>query len=114
MCRIVASFLSRDAGKEIGIRSRLGVYSASKFGLIGYSLALYKELIDYGVKVTALSPNYMPTDLTKKVPIDREDMIQLEDITKTIDYLLNLSSNAAVRGVVIECSEKVKRQNQKE
>jgi 3-oxoacyl-[acyl-carrier protein] reductase len=36
-------------------------------------------------------------------PLKAEDMIQPEDIAKTVTWLLSLSSSARIKEVVIEC-----------
>ena len=38
--------------------SNLGGYSASKFGLLGFNDALFKEMLDYHVKVDCDLPEY--------------------------------------------------------
>lgn len=47
-----------------GIVPFQGVYSASKFGLRGFSLALRRELLGSGVHVSLVSPGFIKTELT--------------------------------------------------
>jgi short-subunit dehydrogenase len=42
-----------------------GVYSATKFGLRGFSEALRRELMPYGIKVSVVSPGFIATEMTK-------------------------------------------------
>ncbi len=43
-----------------------GIYCASKYGVVGYSEAQFKELVPYGIKVTAICPSFVATDMTKQ------------------------------------------------
>ncbi|MCG8436249.1 MAG: SDR family oxidoreductase [Gammaproteobacteria bacterium] len=88
---------------------KFGAYAASKFGMIGLNEALFKELAPYGVKVTALCPSWVDTDMAQQgdSPLDKPDMIQTADIMKTVDWLLELSPAAAVQEVIIYCGKLV-------
>lgn len=87
-----------------------GIYAASKFGLSGYSEALAKEMANYNVKVTNLCPHITATEMTAKRMIKPEEMIQTDDICKTILYLLNLSVNAVPLEVAIHCMTFIKKE----
>jgi 3-oxoacyl-[acyl-carrier protein] reductase len=80
-----------------------GGYCASKFGLLGLNESLYRELTPQGIKVTALCPAWVNTNMAQKAgtPLQPEEMIQPEDLFKTISWLLELSSGACVKEVVI-------------
>lgn len=82
-----------------------GAYGASKFGLVGLSESLYRELSPAGVKVTTLCPSWIDTDMAREggTPLDSSEMIQPEDLMKTIRWLLSMSPAACVREVLIEC-----------
>ena len=82
-----------------------GVYAASKFALQGLSESLYKELLEHGVKVTAVCPNWVATEMAVAAggTLPPEDMIQLDDLVKTVSWLLSLSKAACPREVVIDC-----------
>jgi len=70
----------------------LAAYSATKFGVVGLSQALHKELASEGVQVTALCPGFVATAMTDWVEgVTREEMIQPEDIAEAIRYLLRTS-----------------------
>jgi short-subunit dehydrogenase len=80
-----------------------GVYAASKFGLSGFSEALTKEMSLYGVKVTNICPSMIATEMASGRKFKLDEMIQLGDITKTVDYLLSLSKNAIPTEILISC-----------
>lgn len=81
--------------------TRLG-YGASKYGMLGMSEGLYHDLAKYKVKVTALCPRYMPTDMTKESGIKNADKIPLSDIVKTILYCLSLSPSVGLKDIVLD------------
>ena len=80
-----------------------GGYCASKFGLLGLNESLYRELTPQGIKVTALCPAWVNTNMAQKAgtPLQLEEMIQPDDLDKTIRWLLELSPGACVKEVVI-------------
>jgi len=81
-----------------------GAYAASKFGLLGYTEALYKELANTGIRVTALCPGVVDTEMTahfEEPP--RELKIQPEELFKAIEYLLSLSTGASIPELTIDC-----------
>lgn len=82
---------------------KFGTYAATKFAIIGLNEALYEEMLPYNVKVTALCPSVVNTDLSKTFNIPDEEKIQVEDIVHTINYLLALGPSACVKEIEIEC-----------
>jgi len=86
-----------------------GLYSASKFALVGLSESLYREFADCGVKVTAICPGWVNTEMAKaaNTPFQDHEMIQPSDILNSIKYVLGLSESTCIRELVIECSKSV-------
>lgn len=80
-----------------------GIYAASKFGLSGFSEALSKEMSAYGVKVTNICPSMIATEMAEGRKFKLEQMIQLEDLSRTVGYLLSLSDNATLMEIQINC-----------
>ena len=70
----------------------LAAYSATKFGVVGLTQALHKELGNEGVQATALCPGFVNTAMTEWVEgVPKEEMIQPEDIAEAVRYLLRTS-----------------------
>jgi 3-oxoacyl-[acyl-carrier protein] reductase len=76
-CRAVARpMLKRRAGAIVNMSSVVGVhgnagqtnYAASKAGLIGLTKSLAKELGGRGIRVNAVAPGYISTELTDALP----------------------------------------------
>ena len=64
-------------------------YSASKFGLIGFTQSLYEEVREYGIKVAVILPGFVDTPLIPpNRQLDRSKMIQPADVAQTVHYIL--------------------------
>ncbi len=83
-------------------RSFLGGYSATKAALLAFNESLYKELKDTNIKVTALCPGFVDTEMTSDVKEDREKLIKTTDICIAIDFLLSLSPSVALKKLSFE------------
>ena len=89
----------------------VGGYGTSKFALVGYSLALAKELLRSDIKVTVLCPDVVDTDMAAGSGLASEQMIAPEDICGAIRFALSLSPAAVVDQVVIKCRTMVELAN---
>ena len=71
----------------------LPAYSATKFGVVGLSEALHKELGQDGIQVTALCPAFVATPMTDWIEgqVPKDEMIQPEDIGESVRFLLKVS-----------------------
>jgi 3-oxoacyl-[acyl-carrier protein] reductase len=64
-------------------------YSASKFGLIGFTQSLYEEVREYGIKVSVILPGFVDTPLIPpNRQLDRSKMIQPTDVARSVHYIL--------------------------
>jgi NAD(P)-dependent dehydrogenase (short-subunit alcohol dehydrogenase family) len=86
-----------------------GSYCASKFALVGLSESLYRELVPLGIGVTALCPGWVNTKMAFEAgtTLEEAQMIQPEDLFKTIRWLLSLSPGACVKEVVLETPKSI-------
>lgn len=85
MITIVAPLMKQQkSGTIINLASRsgkiarpfLGGYAASKAGILAFNEAAYKELIEYGIKVTAICPGYVATRMSQNIKsIPQSEMI---------------------------------------
>lgn len=76
ICKPIARAMAKARkGSIINISSIVGVignggqinYSASKAGLIGFTKSLAKEVASRGIRVNALAPGYIATDMTDAI-----------------------------------------------
>ena len=88
-------------------RSFLGGYAATKAALLAFNEALYKEMKDTKIKVTALCPGFVDTEMTMDVKEDRNKLIKTSDICSAIDFLLSLSPAVALKTLSFESTVQV-------
>jgi len=81
-----------------------GVYSASKFGLMGLTKALAFEGRRHTIKVCAICPGRVANELVDASPreIERSRMISPFNIAETAVYLATLGPNAIVHQIVVD------------
>ena len=93
----VPAMIEKGEGAVINIGSISGktgeangaTYSASKFGLIGFTQSLYEEVREYGIKVAVILPGFVDTPLIPpNRQLDRSKMIQPADVAQTVRYIL--------------------------
>jgi NAD(P)-dependent dehydrogenase (short-subunit alcohol dehydrogenase family) len=82
----------------------LSVYSATKFGVVGLTQSMNKELGGEGIKSCALCPGFVDTAMTEfvKESVPAEEMIQPQDIAEIVRTLLRLSPACVVPEVVFQ------------
>ncbi|MEA2189933.1 MAG: hypothetical protein QOI73_54 [Solirubrobacteraceae bacterium] len=82
----------------------LSVYSATKFGVVGFTQAMNRELHALGIKSTALCPAYVDTAMTEFVRhrVDPADMIQTSDIVAAVRMLLALTPGCVVPEILFQ------------
>jgi 3-oxoacyl-[acyl-carrier protein] reductase len=94
---LLPSMIVKREGAVINIGSVSGktgeangaAYSASKFGLIGFTQSLYEEVREHGIKVAVILPGFVDTPLIPpNRQLDRSRMIQADDIAQTVLFVL--------------------------
>ncbi|MFD0793254.1 SDR family oxidoreductase [Mucilaginibacter litoreus] len=79
-----------------------GVYSVTKYALLGLNKVMRLEMQAHGVKVTAVIPGSTLTDSWKGVEVDKDTMVLPEDVASAIINILNMSAGANVDEVIIK------------
>ena len=82
----------------------LSVYAATKFGLVGLTQSMNRELNPLGIKSTALCPAFVDTPMTDFVKdrIAPEAMIQTSDIVAGVRMLLALTPGCVIPEILFE------------
>jgi NAD(P)-dependent dehydrogenase (short-subunit alcohol dehydrogenase family) len=82
----------------------LSVYSATKFGVVGFTESMNRELSALGIKSCALCPGFVDTAMTEFVrdAIAQEKMIQTADLVAAVRMLLALSPGCVVGEIVFQ------------
>ncbi|BDA47068.1 probable 3-oxoacyl-[acyl-carrier-protein] reductase FabG [Coccomyxa sp. Obi] len=87
-------------------------YSASKWGLTGWSKNSFEELKEHNIRVTTIFPAYVASDMTKEVRIDNEKMILPEDVALAALLPFQMSEYACPTDIVIGNTVKLKKPQQ--
>ncbi|HEV2060361.1 MAG TPA: SDR family oxidoreductase [Solirubrobacteraceae bacterium] len=82
----------------------LSIYSATKFGVVGFTQAMNKELGALGIKSTALCPGFVDTPMTDfvKGQVPPDEMISTSDVVAAVAMLLSLTPGCLIPEVVFE------------
>jgi len=82
----------------------LSIYSATKFGVVGFTQSMNRELNEQGIKSTALCPAFVDTPMTDfvKEQVPPEAMIQTSDIVASVRMLLDLSPGCVIPEIVFQ------------
>ncbi|MCM3389210.1 3-ketoacyl-ACP reductase [Ureibacillus chungkukjangi] len=106
---VLPQLLDKEAGDIINISSTSGLsgaatssaYSASKFGVIGFTESLAQEVRRNNIRVSALTPSTVATDLAVETNLIKENdeskMMQPEDIAEFIVNQLKLNPRIYVK-----------------
>lgn len=100
---VLPGMKAQGSGHIVNIASTAGLegyqqttgYCATKFAVRGFSDALYKEVRDFGVKVTCIYPGSTKTDFFRHHPSiePHNNMLMPEDIAAQILYALQSPPN---------------------
>lgn len=103
--------MKQRSGCIINISSVVGIsgnagqanYAAAKAGILGFTKSIAKELASRGIRVNAVAPGYISTDMTESLPEDvRKQILEgiplsrmgnPEDIAKAVAFLVSPSAS---------------------
>ncbi len=105
---VLPQMIERQTGDIINISSTAGLkgaaatsaYSASKFGVMGLSESLMLEVRKHNIRVTALNPSTIVTELAQSANLinnNAEKLIQPEDFAELIIAQLKLNRRVFVK-----------------
>lgn len=77
-----------------------GSYCATKHGLMGYSGSLFEDVREKGVKVCAICPGFVATDMPNAA-LGRDRMIRPEAIADAVAFVMNFDASGCPTEIVI-------------
>ena len=105
---VLPNMIDRQIGDIINISSTAGLngnaltsaYSASKFAVLGLTDSLMQEMRKHNIRVTALTPSTVATDMAKDLNLtdgNPEKVMQSEDIAELIIAQLKLNRRVFIK-----------------
>lgn len=105
---VLPNMIERQSGDIINISSTAGLsgnaltsaYSASKFAVLGLTEALMQEVRKHNIRVTALTPSTVATDMAKELKLtdgNPEKVMQAEDMAELIIAQLKLNRRVFIK-----------------
>ena len=105
---VLPNMIERQTGDIINISSTAGLsgnaltsaYSASKFAVLGLTESLMQEVRKHNIRVTALTPSTVATDMAKELKLtdgNPETVMQAEDMAELIIAQLKLNRRVFIK-----------------
>ncbi|MFE6796630.1 3-ketoacyl-ACP reductase [Paenibacillus chitinolyticus] len=105
---VLPGMIQQNSGNIINVASTAGergfatgsAYCASKFGVLGLTEALMQEVRKSNIRVTALTPSTVNTDLASNAGLkigDEDRMMQPEDVAELITTTLKLPPRVFIK-----------------
>jgi len=106
---VLPDMIEKKSGKIINIVSvagkqayyNCGGYSASKFGLRGFTDVLRMETRAHGIQVTSILPGATSTDIWGDANVDHSIMIKQDDVADTIVAVCQAGDSAHIEEIVL-------------
>lgn len=108
---VIVAFIKQKSGIIVNIASVSGVvgmprqtnYSASKAGIIGFTKSLAKEVASYNIRVNAIAPGFIETDMLKDLKEGHKEQIikqipfkrlgRPEEVAEAVKFLVSESAS---------------------
>lgn len=115
----IVTFMKQKSGNIINISSASGIiglprqvnYSASKAGIIGFTKALAKEVAGFNIRVNALAPGFIDTDMVSALKDDFKNEVlkhiplarfgKAEEVAKSAVFLASNESQYITGQVIV-------------
>ena len=105
---VLPNMIERQTGDIINISSTAGLsgnaltsaYSASKFAVLGLTESLMQEVRKHNIRVTALTPSTVATDIAKELKLtdgNPDKVMQAEDMAELIIAQLKLNRRVFIK-----------------
>ncbi len=78
-----------------------GAYCASKHAVVGFSGSVFEDVRESGIKVCALCPGYVNTEMVAGRKLATDKMIQPEDVAETVVFICRCPETACPTEIVL-------------
>ena len=88
-----------------GKKGRAGeaAYAAAKFGLLGFTQSVFEETRNHGIKVVAICPGLVDTDLIPpNKSVDRSKFLQPSDVAEIVFQVITAPERVCPTEIVVE------------
>lgn len=114
----IVSFLKQKSGSIVNISSVSGLiglpgqtnYSAAKGAMNSFTKALAKEVAAYGIRVNAVAPGFVETDMVSHIDEEQQEKIkatiplarfgQAEEVAQVVRFLLSEESSYMIGQII--------------
>jgi 3-oxoacyl-[acyl-carrier protein] reductase len=113
----IVTMMKQKSGNIVNISSVAGVvgtprqvnYAAAKAGIVGFTKSLAKEVASYNIRVNAVAPGYIETDMTKDLK-DKDGLLKMipagrfgsgDEVAKAVTFLAG-DKSGYITGQVIK------------
>lgn len=78
-------------------------YCATKYGLRGFTQAVFEDVRNFGIKVCLIEPGHVNTLMHDSIKenLEKEKMLQPEDIASTVSFVLSTPSRVCPTEIVL-------------
>lgn len=110
---VLEHMIQRNSGCIVNIASMAAkrahegsvpIYSASKFGVMGFSQALAKQVVNHGINVCVICPGGVDTKLLAEYAgeaKDSESMLQPEDVAEVVTFVVTRPKKIVIPEIVV-------------
>ena len=106
---VMPGMIDRRKGTIINISSLSGrftsagstLYSATKHALNGLSGGMFEDIREFDIKVSAIMPGFVDTDLTSNIGRNKKRMISPEDVAAAVEFVIQSSPNCCPTEIVL-------------
>ena len=109
---VVPHFIQRNIGTIINISSIAGkngfvygtTYAASKHALMGFTKSLFLELREYNIRVSAVCPGSVETEMIINSPIQPKNIdkvLKANDVAEAVKAIINMPQNTLISEIEI-------------
>ena len=106
---VLPRMIDRRKGTIINISSLSGrftsagsaLYSATKHALNGLSAGMFEDIREFDIKVSAIMPGYVDTELTSNIGRNKKRMILPEDVAAAVNFVIQSSPNCCPTEIVL-------------